>query len=392
MSLHPHKPAFSRAGFLTEILQTVKILLFLTVEKNTVKMEAYDRHTPYNQLPPLPPDQALYMDAEVGAKLVLASRRLAELKGLAATLPNQTIFVNTIALREAKASSAIENIFTTDDELYRSLSYQEDDYLEGPAKEILHYRESLWKGFQDINKEKNLSVETVVDIFRQVKQTHEGIRPYQAETVYTPPRGKGVVEKKMADWIDFLNDDSSFSIDPLLKMAMAHYQFEAIHPFRDGNGRTGRILCIIYLIQKGLLDLPILYLSAYILQNKDAYYYALNSVTGLRDWKAWILYMLEAVSQTSEYTIDKINRIRSLMEKTERIILENKLSLARLNLSKLFEQPYIRPKNLLSDTIKSVNTAKKYLSQLEGLGLLTKERIGKEYIWFNTELMAILSD
>ena len=347
-------------------------------------MEAYDRHTPYNQLPPLPPDQALYMDAEVGAKLVLASRRLAELKGLAATLPNQTIFVNTIALREAKASSAIENIFTTDDELYRSLSYQEDDYLEGPAKEILHYREALWKGFQDITKEKNLSVETVVNVFRQVRKTHEGIN--------TPPRGKGVVEKKMADWIDFLNDDSAYPVDPLLKMAMAHYQFEAIHPFRDGNGRTGRILCIIYLIQKGLLDLPILYLSAYILQNKDAYYYALNSVTGLRDWKAWILYMLEAVSQTSEYTIDKINRIRSLMEKTERIILENKLSLARLNLSKLFEQPYIRPKNLLSNTIKSVNTAKKYLGQLEGLGLLTKERIGKEYIWFNTELMAILSD
>jgi Fic family protein len=391
---------------LTEILQPVKILLVLTVEKKTVKMEAYDRYSPFNQLPPLPPDQALYMDAEVGTKLVQASRRLAELKGLAATLPNQTIFVNTIALREAKASSAIENIFTTDDELYRSLSYQEDDYLEGPAKEILHYREALWKGFQDITKEKNLSVETVVDVFRQVKKTHEGIRPYQAEivikkrgwgslvaeTIYTPPRGKGVVEKKMADWIDFLNDDSAYPVDPLLKMAMAHYQFEAIHPFRDGNGRTGRILCIVYLIQKGLLDLPILYLSAYILQNKDAYYYALNSVTGLRNWKEWILYMLEAVSQTSEYTIDKINRIRSLMEKTERIILENKLSLARLNLSKLFEQPYIRPKNLLSDTIKSVNTAKKYLSQLEGLGLLTKERIGKEYIWFNTELMAILSD
>ena len=353
-------------------------------------MEAYDRHTPYNQLPPLPPDEALYIDAEVGAKLVLASRRLAELKGLAATLPNQSIFVNTIALREAKASSAIENIFTTDDELYRSLSYQEDDYLEGPAKEILHYREALWKGFQDISKEKNLSIATVVDVFRQVKK--RGWGSLVAETIYTPPRGKGVVEKKMADWIDFLNDDSAYPVDPLLKMAMAHYQFEAIHPFRDGNGRTGRILCIIYLIQKGLLDLPILYLSAYILQNKDAYYYALNSVTGLRDWKAWILYMLEAVSQTSEYTIDKINRIRSLMEKTERIILENKLSLARLNLSKLFEQPYIRPKNLLSNTIKSVNTAKKYLSQLEGLGLLAKERIGKEYIWFNTELMAILSD
>jgi Fic family protein len=182
----------------------------LTIEKKTVKMEAYDRHTPYNQLPPLPPETSLYLDEEVGAKLVQASRRLAELKGLAATLPNQTIFVNTIALREAKASSAIENIFTTDDELYRRLSYQEDDYLKGPAKEILHYREALWKGFQDIKKEKNLSVETVVDIFHQVKQTHEGIRPYLAEivikkrgwgsliaeTVYTPPRGKGVVEKR----------------------------------------------------------------------------------------------------------------------------------------------------------------------------------------------------
>ena len=369
-------------------------------------MEPYDRHIPYNNLPPLPPESALYMDEEVGAKLVLASRRLAELKGLAATLPNQSIFVNTIALREAKASSAIENIVTTDDELYRCLSYQEDDYLEGPAKEILHYREALWGGFQDITREKTLSIETIVDIFRQVKQTHDGIRPYQAEivikkrgwgslvaeTVYTPPRGKGVVEKKMTEMISFLNDETATHIDPLLKMAMAHYQFEAIHPFRDGNGRTGRILCIIYLIQKGLLDLPILYLSAYILQNKDAYYHALNSVTGLRDWKQWILYMLEAVSQTAEYTIDKINRIRALMEKTESIIRESKLQLARLNLSKLFEQPYIRPKNLLSDTIKSINTAKKYLGQLEQLGLLSKERIGKEYIWFNTALMAILSD
>ena len=369
-------------------------------------MEAYDRHILYNNLPPLPPEPELYMDEEVREKLVLSSRRLAELKGLASTLHNQSIFVNTISLREAKASSAIENIFTTDDELYRGLSYQEDDYIDGPAKEILHYREALWKGFQDITKDEVIKLETIVDIFRQVKRTHDGIRPYQAEivikkrgwgslvadTVYTPPRGKGIVEKKMSELLSFLNDDASFPIDPLLKMAMAHYQFEAIHPFRDGNGRTGRILCIICLLQKKLLDLPILYLSAYILQNKDAYYYALNSVTGLRDWKQWILFMLEAVSQTSEYTIDKINRIRALMDKTETIIQNNNLRLSRLNLSKLFEQPYIRPKNLLSDTIKSVNTAKKYLGQLEELGLLAKERIGKEYIWFNTELMSVLAD
>ncbi len=369
-------------------------------------MEAYDRNIPYNQLPPLPPATVLYHDEDVVNKLMQASRRLAELKGLASTLPNQSIFVNTIALREAKASSAIENIFTTDDELYRSLSYQEDDYLEGPAKEILHYREALWKGYQDIVADKNLTLETIIDVYREVKRTKDGIRPYQAEvvikkrgwgsmvaeTVYTPPRGKGVVEKKMAELIDFLNDDTKYPLDSLLKMAMAHYQFEAIHPFRDGNGRTGRILCILYLIQKQLLDLPILYLSAYILQNKDDYYYRLNSITGTLLWKPWIIYMLEAVSQTAEYTTDKILRIKALMEKTRKVMLDNKLPVARMDIPKLFEQPYIRPKNLLSDKIKSINTAKKYLAELESLGMLSKEKVGKEYIWFNTELMNILSD
>ena len=369
-------------------------------------MDAYDRNIPYNQLPPLPPATVLYQDEDVVNKLTQASRRLAELKGLASTLPNQSIFVNTIALREAKASSAIENIFTTDDELYRSLSYQEDDYLDSPAKEILHYREALWKGYKDIVADKSMTLETVIDVYREVKRTHDGIRPYQAEvvikkrgwgslvaeTVYTPPRGKGVVEKKMAELLEFLNDDVKFPIDPLLKMAMTHYQFEAIHPFRDGNGRTGRILCLLYLIQKQLLDLPILYLSAYILQNKDEYYYRLNSITGTQLWKPWILYMLEAVSQTAEYTTDKILRIKALMEKTRTIMLENKLPVAKMDVPKLFEQPYIRPKNLLSDKIKSINTAKKYLTELEAMGMLSKEKVGKEFIWFNTNLMDILSD
>lgn len=369
-------------------------------------MEAFDRNKPYNNLPPLPPATELYRDEDVINELMLASRRLAELKGLASTLPNQSIFVNTIALREAKASSAIENIFTTDDELYRSLSYQEDDYLEGPAKEILHYREALWKGFNRIAADKTMTLDTIIDVYREVKGTRDGIRPYQAEvvikkrgwgsliaeTVYTPPRGKGVVEKKMAELLEFLNDDTKFPIDPLFKMAMVHYQFEAIHPFRDGNGRTGRILCILYMIQKQLLDLPILYLSSYILQNKDEYYQKLSGVTGTLLWKPWILYMLEAVSQTAEYTIDKIARIKNLMEKTQGILLDNKLPVAKMDIPKLFEQPYIRPKNLLSDKVKSINTAKKYLTLMESLGLLSKEKIGKEYIWFNTDLMAILTD
>ena len=392
---------------MTDSFVSVKILLFLTLERILVKkMDAYDRNIPYNQLPPLPPATALYQDKDLVDKLTLASRRLAELKGLASTLPNQSIFVNTIALREAKASSAIENIFTTDDELYRSLSYQEDDYMEGPAKEILHYREALWKGYQDIVSNKSMTLGTIIDVYREIKRSHDGIRPYQAEvvikkrgwgslvaeTVYTPPRGKGVVEKKMAELLDFLNDDEKYPIDPLLKMAMSHYQFEAIHPFRDGNGRTGRVLCLLYLKQKKLLDLPILYLSAYILQNKDEYYNRLNGITGTMLWKPWIMYMLEAVSQTAEYTTDKILRIKALMEKTREIMLENRLAVARMDIPKLFEQPYIRPKNLLSDKIKSINTAKKYLTELESLGMLSKDKVGKEFIWFNTELMGILSD
>lgn len=368
-------------------------------------MPPYERTVPYNTLPALPPPAECYNDEELITLLTSASRKLAELKGMATLLPNQSIFVNTITLREAKASSAIENIFTTDDELYKALAYQDEDSAQGPAKEILHYREALWEGFRRIKEDGRITVESLIRIYREVKQSYDGIRPYQAEivikkrgwgslvgeTVYTPPRGKGVVEKMLADLVDFMNDDQTYPIDPLLKMAMAHYQFEAIHPFRDGNGRTGRILCILYLIAKGLLDMPILYLSSYIIQNKDSYSYSLSSVTGTRNWKDWISFMLEAVIQTSDFTRYKIEQIRSLMERTGQRITAHKPVLSKIEIPKLFEQPYIRPKNILSDKIKSINTAKKYLAELEAIGILAKSKIGKEYVWFNTELMDILS-
>lgn len=366
-------------------------------------MVPYDRHIPYNDLPSLPPSLECCFDPEIMRKFAIASRKLAELKGLASLLPNQSIFVNTISLREAKASSAIENIFTTDDELYRALTYQDDVYVHGPAKEILHYREALWGGVNRLAAEGKLTERLIIDVYRKVTQSHDGIRPYQAEvvikkrgwgslvgeTVYTPPRGRGIVEKLLADLIEFLNDDEKYPIDPLLKMIMAHYQFECIHPFRDGNGRTGRILCILYLIYKGLLDMPILYMSAYVLRNKDKYYFELNNLTGQRDWKPWISFMLDAVLQTSEYTIYKINMIRALMTRTEQAIPQTILS--KIDIYKLFEQPYVRPKSLMSSKVKSLNTAKKYLSDLESLGLLSKEKIGKEYVWLNTGLMDILS-
>lgn len=368
-------------------------------------MLPYDRNVPYNDLPSLPPSPECYQDEELYALLTSASRKLAELKGIAAMLPNQSIFINTITLREAKASSAIENIFTTDDELYKALAYEEDESVQGPAKEILHYREALWEGFKTIGEEGGITVNSLIKIYQRVKQTYDGIRPHQAEivikkrgwgsligeTVYTPPRGKGVVEKMLDDMVEFLNDDRLYPIDPLLKMAMAHYQFEAIHPFRDGNGRTGRILCILYLIDKGLLDMPILYLSSYIIQNKDGYSYALSGVTGTRNWKEWLEFMLTAVIQTSDFTKYKIEQIRSLMIKTEQRIQAHSSSFSKIDIAKLFEQPYIRPKNLICERIKSVNTAKKYLSELESIGILAKNKIGKEYVWFNTELMDILS-
>ena len=368
-------------------------------------MQPYDRHIPYNNLPPLPPSAICYNDERILASLTSASRKLAELKGVASMLPNQSIFVNTISLREAKASSAIENIFTTDDELYKALAYQDEEFIQGPAKEILHYREALWEGYAKIREDGCLTVDTIISIYRKVKQSHDGIRPYQAETVikkrgwgslvgetvYTPPRGKGVVERMLSDMVEFLNDDIKYPIDPLLKMAMAHYQFEAIHPFRDGNGRTGRIVCLLYLINKGLLDMPILYLSSYILENKDQYSFSLSAVTGSRNWKSWLEFMLEAVIQTADFTRYKIDQIRALMNRTEERIRIQKPNLIKLDIPKLFEQPYIRPKNLVCDRIKSVNTAKKYLSELEDAGILSKDKIGKEYVWFNTELMDILS-
>lgn len=369
-------------------------------------MERFDRNVPYNSLPPLTPDMAAFSDVSVLEKLAESSRALAELKGMATTLPNQSIFVNTLSLREAKASAAIENIFTTDDDLYRAIPWQNDRGIDGPAKEILHYREAIWKGYANVRSRGRLNMDDVVDIYRIVKEAHDGIRPYQADVVirkrgsdtlggsvaYTPPRGKGVVEDKLAALIAFVNDDEQNPVDPLLKMAAAHYQFEAIHPFRDGNGRTGRILSLLILIQKGLLDLPILYLSSYIIKNKDEYYYRLSSVTGGGDWASWLLFMLETVRQTAIYTLEKVKDMLRLMQSVGSELSSALPNFRKDLIPKLFEQPYIRPKSLLGPSVKSLNTAKKYLSQLEGIGLLSHEAIGRETVYLNVSLLNLLSE
>jgi|ERR1019366_2556674 Fic family protein len=365
----------------------------------------YDRTKPYNQLPSLPPPDEKIITIQILHAVNKANKALAELKGLAKKLPNQSMLVNTIALREAKASTAIENIFTTDDQLYKALSGNDGD-LEGNAKEVLHYRKALWEGYKIVQKKKTISTELMIKIYREIKQVKDGIRPAQTETVimkrgsgplggtvvYTPPRGEKVITQKLKNLIDYLNDDKKYSYDPLIKLAVAHYQFEAIHPFRDGNGRAGRILNILFMIQKDLLDVPILYLSAYIINNKDDYYTYLNRVTNQKSWNAWILYMLAAIEETSIYTIKKINEIDRLFQRTLELVEKKLPNIRKEVLEKIFEQPYTSPRKLLGNNIKSVNTAKKYLGQLEKLKILIPKKIGKEIVYLNIDLFNLLSE
>jgi Fic family protein len=365
----------------------------------------YDRNQPYNQLPLLPPPDDKVITVEILQAVNKASRALAELKGVAKKLPNQSMLVNTIALREAKASTAIENIFTTDDELYKALSGS-DEGLKGNAKEVLRYRQALWLGYNDIKTKGVFSKELMILLYQEVKELQDGIRPPQTETtikqrgsgilggkvVYTPPRGEKVLQEKLENLISYLNDDKNYQYDPLIKLAVTHYQFEAIHPFRDGNGRVGRILSILLLIHKKLLDVPILYLSAYIIENKDDYYALLNNVTTLNSWKEWILYILKAIEDTSVYTIEKINEIDILFQRTYKLITHKLPHIHKETIEKIFEQPYTSPKRLINHDIKSLNTAKKYMRQMEEVGIMIPQKVGKEIIYLNIDLFNLLSE
>ncbi len=365
----------------------------------------YDRNKPYNNLPLLPPDDKQVVTIEVLKALNSANKALAELKGLARKLPNQSMLVNTIALREAKASSEIENIFTTEDELYKTLTADEST-INGNAKEVLRYRKALWKGFKEVRNEGEFTVGTLIKIYQVIQNVNDGIRPPQTETVikksgsgllsgevmYTPPRGKQVINEKLNNLIEYINDDDTYDYDPLIKLAVSHYQFEAIHPFRDGNGRAGRILSILLMVQKKILDTPILYLSAYIIQRKDDYYRLLSEVTSRGQWKNWIIYMLHAVEETSIYTINKIEEIDRLFDRTLKLVEEKLPHIRKEVVEKLFEQPYTSPKRLLDKNLKSVNTAKKYLGQMEQLGILVPEKIGKEIVYLNLDLYNLLSE
>ena len=368
-------------------------------------MEKYDRNKPFNNLPLLPPDENKVITINVLKALNKANKALAELKGIAKKLPNQSMLVNTISLREAKASNEIENIFTTDDELYKSLTIK-DNELKGGAKEVLFYRQALWTGYNEIISNNQFDLDLIIKIYQKIQQVNDGIRPPQTETVikrrgsgllggsvvYTPPRGINIIRQKLENLFEYINNDEAFPHDPLIKLAVSHYQFEAIHPFRDGNGRTGRILTILLLLQKQLLDVPILYLSAYIIRQKEDYYYLLNKVTATDNWEKWIIYVLKAIEETSLYTILKIEEIDRLFLNTNNLIKKELPHIRKETVEKIFEQPYISPKRLIDRNVKSLNTAKKYLKQMEKLGIMVSKKIGKEIIYLNIDLYNLISD
>ncbi|MFO7370261.1 MAG: Fic family protein, partial [Bacteroidales bacterium] len=315
--------------------------------------------------------------------------------------------VNTIALQEAKTSTEIENIFTTEDELYKAVS---DNKSEGKAdlaaKEVLRYREALWAGYHAMKEPKTLNLQSVLSIFRQIKNTSSGIRPPQAnvvikrgqselrpgEVVYTPPRGDGIVERLMDNLILYLNDDINYPTDPLIKMCIAHYQFEAIHPFQDGNGRTGRIINLIYLVQTGLLNQPVLYLSKYIINNKSDYYYYLGAVRQNGSWKKWILFMLDAIESTSALTNNLINDILDQMDSTLNYGKSKIKWYSKEVNEALFSQPYIKPRiigNVLGRSSRTTLT--KLMEELVAAKILTPKKDGSEVYYLNDDLIRILA-
>jgi Fic family protein len=366
-----------------------------------------DRNQPWNGLPELPIADQLYRTVEVFEALANAKEALGRLHGRSTSIPNQGLLINSISLQEAKQSSAIENIFTTDDELYKAYSESIPEQLEGPAKEVLRYREALWNGFEYLKNKTGFDREYFVSIYRTIKQTTDGLRPHFLQTyirqggsgpnagkpVYVPPRGEGVIERKLDNLIAFMNDDEHYRIDPLLKMAIGHFQFEAIHPFRDGNGRAGRVFNINYLTKKGLLDYPILYLSQYINRYKDEYYAGLSAVSQRGDWKSWLLFMLKAVEVTSGTTFQKINDMINAKEAIQRE-LEKEKSIRRPDqlVQVIFTQPLTRVKHLTDKGIYAENTARIYLNRLSEMGILEKRTMQGHHYYLNLELYRILSD
>jgi len=360
-------------------------------------MEKFDRKVPYNDLPLLPP-KADIETKQILRKAISAGRTLAQLNGTLLNLPNPTLFLDTIYLQEAKASSEVENIITTNDELYKS--FVADRKIENSAtKEVLSYKEALWLGLEELKTKPFITTNLCVKIVQCIKQNNASIRNTpgttlsntQGEVIYTPPSGEQIIREKLANLEKFINEDET--IDPLIKMAILHYQFEAIHPFSDGNGRTGRILLLLYLKISGLLDTPAIYLSEYIIKNKIEYYRCLKDVTEKNEWEDYILYMLDMIEVTANNGLKRLNKITVAMEDTA---IEIKKKLPKVYskdlIEILFRLPYTKRQHLIDENIGNLKTVGNYLISLEENGFLKSEKVGKEKLYLNQRLLKILED
>jgi len=356
----------------------------------------FAREKPYNQLPPLPP-----AGVEVETKAVLkaaaaAHAALGELRGMGEIIPNQNLILRSIALQEARLSSEIENIVTTSDEVYKAMDESQEKVLDPSTKEVLRYQEALWHGVQAI-QERPLRVSLFIEIVSILKNDSMTLRAKpgtrisdgQGGVLYTPPEGEFVIREKLEALELFLEREQS--IDPLVKMALAHYQFEAIHPFTDGNGRTGRILNVLFLLQQQLLKAPILYLSRYIIEHKSSYYDGLRRVTEEGAWEAWILYLLEGVTVTAKSAIAQIQDIRLAILRFQAELQAKEPRLARLELvHTLFQQPYCRIRDLEKAGIAKRQAASEYLAAIAAMGLLRPVKVGTQALYVNDALLKIL--
>ena len=331
-------------------------------------------------------------------KLASASRQLAELKGVAASIPNQGILINTLGIQEAKDSSAIENVVTTHDELFKDDLFPEA-FTNPAAKEVLRYRQALRVGFDRVQKSGLLTVNHILEIQAELERNSAGLRTLPGtalkdgagHTVYTPPQEPEAVIALMRDLERFINDDTLFDADPLIKMALIHHQFESIHPFYDGNGRTGRIINVLYLVKQGLLDIPVLYLSRHIVRTKSDYYRLLQTVRERDAWEEWVLYILDAVEQTAGETIATIAAIKTALMDYKHLIRAEYKFYSQDLINNLFTHPYTKIEFIERDLKVSRLTATKYLDALSAGGFVEKRKVGRTNYYINLALTPILT-
>ncbi len=348
--------------------------------------------TPLEQL-----DVARFESPVILKKLAISSRRLAELKGIAGSIPNQGILINTLGLQEAKDSSEIENIITTHDELFKD-DVLPDAFANPAAKEVLRYRQALRVGFEQVKRSELLTANHIIEIQAELERNNAGFRKLPGtelkdgggQTVYTPPQEPAEIVALMSDLERFINDSELFAVDPLIKMALIHHQFESIHPFYDGNGRTGRILNVLYLVKEGLLDIPVLYLSSHIVRTKADYYRLLQTVRVEDRWEDWVLYMLEAVEQTALQAIAAIQAIKTALQDYKHRIRADYKFYSQDLINNLFTHPYTKIEFVQRDLQVSRITATKYLEALTEGGFVQKQKMGRGNYYVNIALNAIL--